>query len=203
MAAPLERWPKFARAQSERIDEYLLDLAAAVPERYQNLVADILIIRIAHILEETLPNVFSRLVCGETYMDGTNAAVLKTANTADAALTLMKRFKRKNKLNLKWLNASDIRKNVEHLIDGSEHALKVVDRYTNELEEIRIVRNHVAHSTPDTRRSFKGMIQKYYGSQSINVSVGKFVLSPHSGIVPISKYNKVARILVKEICKAP
>jgi hypothetical protein len=204
MAASLSKWPTYAGDQTRRVEGVFSEMRSTLPPSTQFLLAEILVLRLAQVLEEVLPEVFCRLVCGAKYHDGKAANRLAAASSVANAEQLMRKFNRtKERRNLKWLNAKDIRGNLEKLLDPGESALAVVDRYTNELDELRAVRNHAAHRVKGTKNAYRNVLSAYYGTSTITVPVGKFLVSDRFGIPPLVKYSVVVRALVKEVCGAP
>jgi hypothetical protein len=104
---------------------------------------------------------------------------------------------------LKWLNPEDIADNVKYLLPRSEKCLSVIDRFSIELDEIRVVRNHAAHRVNGTKEEYRKVLQRYYGSSAIAVPVGKFLVSERFGTPPVVVYAKITRTLVKELCAGP
>lgn len=203
MPPSLDKWPKFAGAASRRIEAYVDDIGLVGEAKFQILIGEMLVLKIAQILEQSLPKIYSGLVCGAPYLDGSLPKVVVSASTPEAALKLMEKHNRKtkSKRQLKWLSAGDINANVEFLIDKADHCFALVNRYVSQLDEIRVVRNEIAHSIPQTRKQFKKIVTTRYGSAELSSSVGKYVLTNRTGRAPIKEYAIVARTLINELCQ--
>lgn len=126
------------------------------------------------------------------------------ATGVDNSIYLMRTHQRGKQLTfLRWLQTREIRKNLEHMLDIGEHALAVVDRFSADLNELRIVRNEAAHGTASTKAQYRDVILTYYGSSRVLVPVGKFVISDKRvRPPPLVRYTTLVRTIVKEICKA-
>lgn len=124
-------------------------------------------------------------------------------SVADALALMRVHGRPRSRILLRWLKASDIRKNVEYVLDPSDHSLSVIDRFSAELEELRVVRNEAAHGLVSTKEPFRRVILTYYGSSKFLVPVGKFVISDRRvNPSPLMRYTVVVRTLVRELCKA-
>ena len=203
MAASLKKWPQHAVAQTNRIDRVFSEIRAIASPQIQFLLGEILVIRTAQILEEILPEIFARLVCNTPYIDGSVPIVLSHAKRIDEAFALIRSHRRKKKLNiLKWLQSTEIRTNLKHLLDVNDHSLQIADRFSAELDEIRIVRNEAAHRVAGTKNQYRKIMLAYYGSSRIAVPVGKFVISDQRvKPAPLMKYTATVRTFVRDLCK--
>jgi hypothetical protein len=203
MSVGLTKWPRHARTQADRVEKLFSKVQASSPADVQVAVGEILTIRIAQILEEILPEVFSRLLCGASYMDGSRPSVLvPSKNIGEAIVSMRKTGRPKELAYLRWLKASHIRENLAHVLDPSDSAIVTVNRFAQEINEIRIVRNHAAHRSRESKAQYQRILAQYIGATGVSVPVGRFVMTARgSRAAPLIRYIQIAPLLIKELCK--
>lgn len=71
---------------------------------------------------------------------------------------------------IKWNDANTMRKMSEIYLDDDGFPLKIpIITNLQTIDEIRIVRNHIAHNSRESERSYKNVIIKYYGTMPSNI----------------------------------
>jgi hypothetical protein len=187
---------------TERIRQLLANVSPLGP-KYQKLIAELLLLRLFSLLETTIAAVTTKALCGAHYVDSTTPMLVVNSRNASEALTNMLNVGwNKPRLFLKWTKASEITKNVRYLMDPADSLVSTVQRHGALLEEMRCVRNHVAHQTSGTRAKFKPIVSKYYGAYVNAVTPGVLLLSTRQRPILIEHYVGATRIMVKEIVRA-
>jgi hypothetical protein len=192
------------RNESTRLANLLASTVTLAPA-HRKLVAEIALLRLAILIENSMKQVFCKLICGALYIDGTVPALLLPQRNIPAALSAMQTFSRKKKrYRLPWNDGAEIRDNVTHLIGRTDPCYLRLVTYAAFLTEIRYIRNHIAHRNENSRANFVKLIRKYYGASVPGVTCGNLLVSPR--VSPrrplIETYIILANIMMKEIVQA-
>jgi hypothetical protein len=188
--------------QTNRLLDLRLNIAPLQP-RYQKLVAEVLFLRVFALLERTIASITVKILCGAQYLDASLPLVMIGAGSALEAQYNMTTVGRRNRLfYLKWTQVSEIKKNVVNLIDPTDVFLTTLDLYNSSVEEMRHVRNHIAHRTSSTRAKFKPIVRGYYGAYLNSITPGTLLLSQRWAPSLIDRYMTTARILIRDLVRA-
>lgn len=183
------------------LTDLLLNLAPLAP-RYQKLIAEVLFLRAFGLLERTLESITVKMLCGARYVDGSVPLVMISAYSALEAHYNMTSVGRRRRLPyLKWTQVSEIKKNVVHLVDPTDPFITTLDAYNPSLEEMRSIRNHIAHRTSSTLAKFKPVVRHYYGAYVSAITPGTLLLSPRWVPSLIDEYITTTRILIRELTR--
>lgn len=187
--------------QTSRLIDLRLNLTPLEP-RYQKLVAEVLLLRLFSLVERTLESITTKILCGAQYLDTSLPLVMIAAGSASEAQFNMTHVGRlKPRFYLKWTQVSEIKKHVINLIDPTDHFITTLDIYNSSLEEMRFVRNHIAHRTSSTRAKFKPLVQAYYGAYLNSITPGTLLLSQRSAPPLIDKYIATSKIFVRDLIR--
>ena len=188
--------------QTNRLLDLRLNIAPLHP-RYQKLVAEVLFLRVFGLVERTIESITLKILCGARYMDASWPLVLIGANSAlEARYNMTTVGRRRPLFYLKWTQVAEIKKNVVHLIDPAEVFIGTLDLYNSYIEEMRHVRNHIAHRTSSTRAKFKPIVRAYYGAYLNSITPGALLLSPRWAPTLFDRYVGTARILMRDLVRA-
>ena len=180
----------------------LLDSWDSLLPIHRKVLAEIILVRLAIIIENFLKSIFSKLSCGADYLDGTAPIILAEQRSSSAAILAMEAFGRKSQRKLKWNDGREVRRNVEYILDNSDSAVRTIRNYGTLLTEVRYIRNHIVHRNDGTRRNFKGIVIKYYGAAVPAVTCGTLLLSTR--IDPrclIRTFIASARIMARDLTR--
>lgn len=174
-----------------------------LPSNYRRLVAEIVLLRCFYLLENTIESIASKLPCGAAYLDGSAPQLLVTARSSADAITKMRTLGRRNNLSyLKWTTVKGIKRNIKNVIDGNDNLVRVVDNNTLFIEELRKVRNRIAHNNSKARREFQQIVQRHYGARLNSITPGTLLLlSTRMRPSLIYQYLLGSRILVDQLVK--
>ncbi|MEQ1936013.1 MAG: hypothetical protein ABL962_19335 [Fimbriimonadaceae bacterium] len=184
------------------------DLAAHVPafaNNYQVLLTEMLVLQAFYLFESAIENIAAKIVCGAPYVDGSVPVVLRRARTIDDALNDMRTVGRaKPKGLLKWNKPKEIIGNVRHLIHASENLCTVCKNHAASINEIRIVRNHIAHNNDGTRRDFAKVVTRRLTARPRRLPrPGAFLLREFTpGTTLLVEYVVTLGVLVKDAARA-
>ncbi len=195
-------WRSFQDA-SRRL-QALLPTIAVLPPVYRKLVAEIVMIRLFLLLENTFASVAAKIVCGASYLDATLPARVFAARSMAAAVAAMKSHGRtKPKSHLWWARSSEIRANLQETLNSADPFFGVVSKHGSLLTEMRFVRNHIAHANTATRVNFRKVIVQYFGGRKKGVTPGLLLLTPALGpTCVLERYVISSRVLVRELLRA-
>ena len=179
----------------------LLDNINSLQPRYAKLVAEILLLRLFDSLVETIASITTKIMCGALYADGSQPGLLIQSKSRVAAINNMIKYGRREPRYLRWSQVKEIKENVRYVIDPNEHLLNELDRHVLFIEEIRWIRNRIAHNNATARKNYRKAILHYYGAYVNSVTPGRLLLSPRQNPVLIMQYLKKSGILVKTLIR--
>jgi len=179
----------------------LLPNISSLHPKYKKIVAEILLLRLFDSLTETISSLATKISCGALYVDGSRPNLAVQFKSQGAAINSMMTYKRPKPRRLQWSQVKEIKKNVRYVIDPNEHFVNELDRHTLFVEEMRWIRNRIAHSNKIARDNYRKAVLRYYGGYVNSVTPGMLLLSPRQKPVLIEQYLKKSRILVKTLVK--
>jgi len=144
----------------------------------------------------------TKLVSGAEYLDGTKPIVLMPARSQNAAIINMKTIGRKKpKKDLRWSKVSDIKDNCKFVIPTTEHFLITLAFHTILIDEMRKIRNRIAHNNSDSRMKYQTVVRRYYGADQKHITPGILLLSDRFAPRLIDQYLAQSKVLVKQMVK--
>ena len=171
--------------------------------KYQKLVAEIILLRLFFVLEETFSTIAGKLVCGAEYIDGSIPNSLITCRSIEKALDNMRTYGRGGTYHqLKWGKASEIKENLRYILDANENYIRTVDFHASFIDELRKIRNRIAHNNSTTRIRYQIVVKRYYGANLNGITAGTLLLSPRRSPNLLQQYLIKAKILIKTMTKA-
>ena len=184
----------------------LLDLEkqlGSLPPKYRKLVAEIVVLRLFYLLENAITSITIKLICGASYADGSSPSVLVSSpNKVSAINNMMHHGRTRPRYNLKWSQVSEIKKNLKHLLNLSDHFVTVLDNHASFIDELRRVRNRIAHNNRQSRQKYRDVVRRHYGAFINSATPGVLLLSTKNSPPLISQYLQKSRILIKQAIKA-
>ena len=179
----------------------LLDDINSLKPKYAILVAEILLLRLFDSLVETIASITNKIMCGALYADGSQPGLIILSRSRVAAINNMENYGRRRQRRLKWAQVKEIKENVRYVVAVNEHFLNVLDSHMLFIEEIRWIRNRIAHNNATSRKNYRGAVLRYYGAYVNSVRPGILLLSPRQNPVLMRQYLIKSRILVKTLIK--
>jgi len=184
-----------------RLTDLVLHLDQLEPQ-YQKMVAEIVMLRLCSLLESTIESVASKLLSGSPYADGSPPILLLRSRSMRAAMDNMMTHGRAKPLKyLRWSEAGIIGHNVRNLLDRNDNFATVVTNHGRFLDEMRRVRNRVAHNSAKSRSEFGQVVLQYYGANPSGVTVGVLLKSKRFAPTLIERYLQGSRVLVRALVK--
>ena len=192
------------RAETARLAA-LIHSTSTIAPAHRKFIAEIALLRLAILIENSMKSVLCKISCGAAYIDGTVPIILAQQKNGPAAISAMKSLSRpKLRYSLPWNDGPEIRENIRFLIDPSDSCHQSLKRYGGYLTEIRWIRNHIAHRNNTSRANFVKLIRRYYGAKVPGVTCGNLLISPRvSPTRPLlEKHIITANVMIKELVKA-
>ncbi len=175
----------------------------SLPAVHQKLVAEIILLRLFDLFENLVSSVTTKLACGAAYLDGTAPVFLERAGSLRSATILFQTHGReKRKFVLKWSTAREIKENIKYVIDKYDSVVEVVDRNGSFIDELRRVRNRIAHNNAQSRKNYREVVRRHYGAYMNHVTPGVLLLTPRKRPALIEQYIKQERIMAKDVVRA-
>jgi hypothetical protein len=189
----------------------LLDInqrAKGLDVAYQKLIAETLMLRLFYELDQCVEGVILKLIRGVPYLDGSTPLLMIGAfRSQDAARQYIIRTKRQNYL--EWTTLPKITRNLTGILDLTDHFMVTRSTFDGVYEDMRHVRNHVAHNSASTRAKFASVVQKVY-LVTAGINAAKFLLSQRTAVVGytgsdmvVAQYIRWSRVFVKALTKSP
>lgn len=172
----------------------------SLPASMQGFVAEILMLRLFSILEESVRETACRVACGVAYRNGAIAAPIRRCNNLNDALNQFKTYNRRRPLQcLRFTNVSQTNDSVKYVISNREPFLVKLSLHSADFDEMRKVRNHIAHRYKNTYQDYKRIIIHRYGAY-IRQTPGVFLISTaRSTRSKIEEYYIKIKVIINDI----
>lgn len=181
----------------------LADSLSGLEPNHRKLVAEITLVRLFLLFENSVASVSAKLLMGARYLDGSMPVRLVNARSRQHANELMKTYGRASPARLVWTQSSEIRQNLAFSLDSSDPFFNVILNNGSLFSDMRYVRNHVVHSNESTLKNFRKVVRKHYGGLKQGVSPGLILLTDRFGKRPLLKsYITAIRVLFKDLVRA-
>lgn len=181
--------------------ERFLTQAKALPPNLYGFVCELMLLRIFSTIEYTVRETALRLACGSPYKNGVKPShILYNCKTIFDATEQFKKYGRsKQKTNLQFTNVHHTNDSIKFVIDSSEAFRIKLNVYSVIFEEMRKVRNHIAHRTSSTLKDYNQVLRSRYGGY-IKLTPSAFLISTkrHSLSI-IAEYLQTSKIMIDEI----
>jgi len=158
------------------LSNYLVT-AKTLQSQHQYLIAEVIMLRLFGIFESSVQDIAYKLACGALYRNGTNPLVLTPCNNLMDAHHKMLSHQRGRPLPyLKWTTSRYINDSIKFVLDPTDSFYTTILSNSSALEEMRIVRNQIAHRTKSTKNAFDTVLVNRYGANP-RLSMGAFLTS--------------------------
>jgi hypothetical protein len=190
-----------ATKEIQILSKYLSD-SSSLEAKYQYIVSEVMMLRLFGIFESAIGDIAIRLACGAKYRNGNIPLLQHRCTSLDDAIDNMvnlNRTRRQRLRGLKWSNVNDIENCIKHVLNITDKFFVEIQNNSSLFDEMRIVRNHIAHRNSDTAKKYYAVLQDIY-SANIRISLGAFLTSTARQPQPnIIKYIQSIPIILKDI----
>ena len=172
----------------------------ALDAKYQYLISEVILLRLFSVLECTISEVAFKLACGATYRNGNNPIVLRQCSSIHDSFINMISYNRRKPLHyLQWTKATFVRTSIEHILDINDSYYANIQNHSNLINEMRVVRNHIAHRSTSTKQEYDILLQQIYGGNP-KLTIGTFLTTTNRNpISNIDRYIASTRIILDDI----
>ena len=102
---------------------------------------------------------------------------------------------------LRWSKVADVTENAKYVIAPKDHVLVSLRRNGYIVDEMRRVRNRIAHSGQRARRDYAVVLKRHYGAQVRGVVPGTLLLSSNWNPTLLVRYLSSTRTLARELVR--
>jgi hypothetical protein len=200
MALPkLESTISRANTTIDRLSSYKTQ-SANLEAKYQNFISEMIMLRLFSVFEDSVADIAFKITAGATYINGSQPTLNVKANNTTSARALLLSHGRSNSIrNLQWTKAKFIRESVEYVFSPNETFISRVQQHGGIIEEMRKVRNVIAHNSASAKSDYKTLVRTTYGA-NLNIKVGAFLTSTKRTSIPnIEKYLRSTKVVLYEI----
>jgi hypothetical protein len=181
-----------------RLENYRRSSLSLAPQ-YQHLISEVILLRLFSIIENYIKDISCKIACSAQYRSGRTPVLLRNCTSTKDALKQFEIFNRSRPRNPKWTNSRYSIDTIKKIIPASEKIRIELNNFSSFYEEMRKVRNHVAHRTSDTYRNYKIVINSTYGA-NLRINTGAFLVSTKR--IPTAKidyYLSASKIFVNNL----
>ena len=152
------------------------------------------------ILEESISELACKLVAGARSLNGAQPNRLFQARSVAGARTAMLTWgRRKPRQYLNWNKVDNIKANTFLVLAGSEPFLSYSALHGASTDEMRKIRNFVAHRSQSARIGYREVIRSTYGANP-PVAVGTFLVTTSRwNPAKIDKYLETTKVIIQEL----
>jgi hypothetical protein len=188
------------RLETDRLLGLYASIAPLAPA-HRKLVAEVVQLRLAILVENTLRSIFSKVACATPYIDGALPAILVPSASMASAISNMQVVGRPKTRSLKWNDGAEIRRNIQYLVDSSDYSVLTMLTYGTYLTDVRYVRNHIAHKNSGSRANFRKILLKYYGSAPSGVDCGTLLTTPRFTPTVLEEQIRTGRAMIRDLTR--
>ena len=185
----------------ERLETFRTNSQSLAP-MHQYLIAELIVLRLFSIVESAIEDIACKLVAGAPYVNGTSAARLFPAKSMDGARSAMLTFGRQTTRNyLRWTSARDIRESTSQVLNSTDPFIAYAQAHGNILNEMRKVRNFLAHRSPQARQGYREVVRVVYGANS-RVGIEAFLTSrQRRSVAKVDEYLTRAKVMISDLAR--
>jgi hypothetical protein len=181
-----------------RCDKYdkIISGTAGLHPSFRWMVGELILLRLFDDFQEMLEGVAVRLACGASYADGTMPILLASpARSTSGAIALFETHGRLKPKQMKWSNSTFIGETTKNVMAANDSFMFACNAHAQTIEQMRVVRNRIAHANSKTRNSFSSVVVQHYGARLNHVTPGKLLLTPRFGTAILSIYLSTCRVI--------
>ncbi len=169
--------------------------------KFQYLVAEVITLRLFAVLEDGIAELAYKLAMGARYSSGRRSQLFIRSRSLNAAQRNLANYGRHGGIQLCWSKASYIREAVRYVFYPTEPFNNVATIHGNIINEMRVVRNYIAHKNESSRNNFRVVIRQRFGS-ALKLIAGSFLISTKRLPVPIMReYLVQTRVVLRDFAR--
>lgn len=186
-----------------RVLQNIVGGISSVPARYQPMVAELVVMRLFSIWEQSISEIAGKLACGATYTNGVNPALLTApSRSLISARGLFESFGRARRASPNWSKASFVSDTVRYVIDPADHFVSAVRNHGSTINDVRVIRNLATHRNASARIQFKQLVKSKLGGY-LRLTPGQFLLTSRLSPALLDKYVGEIRVILLRVSAGP
>lgn len=165
--------------------------------RHQYFISEMIMLRLFSTFEDVVSEIAYKLAAGATYINGLTPELITRANSISGSRSLFLNFGRSKAIqNLKWTKAKYIIDSVKYVIPPTECFATNAQIYGATIEEMRKIRNVLAHQNSSAKADFKVVVRQTYGA-NINITTGAFLTTTRrTAVCNLNRYISSTKIII-------
>ena len=184
----------------DKLKALLMEINILSP-KYQKAISELVLLRLFYVFENRMIRVSYKIASGFPYADGTTPSCLLQCTSKHDARDKMKNFNRSKTKNLKFSTASEICDNLKYIVDQNEYFMTFIRYNGRVIDELRRIRNRIAHNNEGSRREYQEVIKRYYGVKLNHITPGILLLSNKQKPSMIEYYVSQVDVFYKLLVK--
>lgn len=199
MATPSIRVTYDKAISDIRILENYRRESLSLEPKFQHFVAEVILLRLFSIVEISLKETAMKLACQAPYRNGTAPTLLKNCRSLIDAENQFISYNRTHPARLSWTSSKFVKDSVKKVIPATEPFRTNLIVHSGTLEEMRKVRNHVAHRARSTYTNYMDVVNLTFGAK-LKIQPGPFLTSTKR--IPRAKidfYIGAAKIILNDV----
>lgn len=183
------------------VENYRLKSLSLQPQ-FQGFIAEILMLRLFNILEKAVTDIACRVACGAQYNNGVIPVPTVLACNLNDAVYQFKNYNRASPLaHIQFTSVRNTNDAIKEVIPVTEPFRQNLTNYGIQFEEMRNVRNQIAHGTSSTYKKYKNVIVRKYGS-ALRLKTSVFLTSTTRERIPVlDQYVTTVKLMVNDLSK--
>ena len=168
--------------------------------KYQHFIAEMIMLRLFSIFEDSVAEIAYKLASGATYANGILPTLASQAGSMMGARGLFLSHGRTRSVqNLKWTKSKYIRESVQYVISTTDPFILSAQRNGNIIDEMRKVRNVLAHNTTSARSEYKKVVRQAYGA-NVQIVPGAFLSSTRrTAVCNLDRYLSSTKLILDDM----
>ena len=168
--------------------------------KYQHFIAEMIMLRLFSIFEDSVAEIAYKLASGAAYANGGLPTLTSQAGSMAGARGLFLNHGRAKPVqNLKWTKSKYIRESVQHVISATDPFIGSAQRNGNIIDEMRKVRNVLAHNTTSARTDYKKVVRQAYGA-NVHIVPGAFLSSTRrTAVCNLDRYLSSTKLVLVDM----
>lgn len=181
------------------LNNYIIS-SKSLDAKYQHMISEIIMLRLFSILEHSISEFAFKFACGALYRNGNSPRLLRHCSSLQDANSQMLSYGRRTPLAYhRWTKENLIQKSIQYVLDTSDSFFTQIQAHANMIDEMRIVRNHIAHKSANTKREYSTLLTGLYGGNP-RITAGAFLTSTsRQPRANIDKYIISTNVILNDI----
>lgn len=189
-----------SRTEIQKLRSYHSNASISIAPKLNHFVSELMFLRLFSIFEHSVAEFAYKIASGAAYLNGNSAQLHVTANSVQSARGLFLSHGRpRPRQNLQWTKARHIRESVQFVIPANEPFVRNAQNHGHLIDEMRKIRNAIAHRTSSSRAEFRRVIRQSYGA-NVSLSPGAFLTSTRRTTMPkLTAYFTAAEVILQNL----